>query len=288
MSRIYVTGASGALGGALLRHFGAAARALERHRPLPSHLPRWQPFILPRSRWLRQPDSILIHAAGLSSATAEDSAEDLAAPHLAFADALLTQGWTGHFLFLSSAAVYGEAQILPIAESHPTQPLNAYGGHKLLIEQGLAERARNTGFRLTVLRLANIYGSPLDLTRRRVGALILDAIARGAPFTTYGDGTSQRDYLHVEDFCRAVASAVARPPTDRVLNLGSGRGTSLTDLIAAAERLTGRRLDLRRAESRAEAGSSVLDIARARHALAWAPQIGLAEGLARLQQALAA
>jgi UDP-glucose 4-epimerase len=274
--RIFITGAAGALGGVLLRRFGARATGVAR-QPGP-----WLQAALPEAGWIDgAPDAAIVHAAGLSVALADGDAQALAAPHLHFAEALVARGWRGRLVLLSSAAVYGEPERLPVPEGAATGPLTVYGRHKLAIETGLSALAARHGFGLAILRLANVYGTGLDLRRRRVAALVLDALARGATFTVYGDGSSQRDYLHADDFAAAVDGTL-QAGVGGILNLGSGSGTSLTALIAAAERASGRRLALQREPPRPEPRASVLDIARARDVLGWSPRVGLDEGLARM------
>ena len=266
--RIYVTGAGGALGAALAGHLGAVAVTRAAGE-------------MPAAGWFDAADAgaVIVHAAGVSTAVADSDAAALARPHLELFAALAGRGWRGRAVLLSSAAVYGEADRLPVPEIAAIRPVNPYGAQKALVEAGLAALGRDAGFAVAVLRLANVYGTPRDLQRRRVIALLLDAALNGTPFTTYGDGTSLRDYLHVADLCRAVSLASAAEPA--VLNLGSGTGTSLNALIAAVEAATGRRLDRRRGEVRAEAASSVLDISRAQDLLGWRPEVTLAEGLRR-------
>ena len=271
-----VTGASGALGGALVRQLGIAGV---------SRAPgNWRQADVPAGDWLRpgEETATIVHAAGPSAALGD--ADGAAAAQLAMVAELLKRGWHGRLVLLSSAAVYGAARQLPVAENTPLRPLNAYGACKLAVERGLARLLPPE--RLLILRLSNVYGTVLDLDRRRVGALVLEALIRGAPFTTYGDGGSERDYLHIDDFCRAVAPALTAGIG--AVNIGSGKGTTLDALIAAAEAVTGRRLDRRRGPLRAEAAASVLDVGRARRVLGWRAEIGLDEGLRRLFETMRA
>ncbi len=269
--RIYVTGASGALGGALVHRLRGRAEVVAVNRAVGD---------MPEAGWFDPADAgaTVIHAAGRSHALAEAEVEALARPHFEMFARLGEQGWRGRLVLLSSAAVYGEPAELPVSETAELAPVNAYGRHKLVLEQGLALVAASVGASFSALRLSNVYGTRRDLDRRRVVALLLDAAVKGEPFTTYGDGSSLRDYLHVADFCRAVDLATAAPPA--VVNVGSGEGTSLNELIRQIEDLTGRSLDRRRGPLRAEAGSSVLDISRAAEVLGWRPEVGLGEGLA--------
>ena len=267
LPRIYLTGAAGALGGAL--------RAALSDRDAVAVTRASGP--LQRAGWFvpADTDAAVVHAAGLSQPAAD--AEAMTQVHVDMVRRLADLGWRGRLVLLSSSAVYGQPEALPIAETAHLRPVNGYGRHKLAVERGIGAITSARDIPLTILRLSNVYGTPRDLERRRVIALLLAAALRGQPFTTYGDGSSRRDYLHVDDFCRAVRLALAAPPV--VANIGSGTGTALSDLIAAVEDITGRAIDLRPGPVRAEPASSVLDIGLGRRALGWRPEVTLAQGL---------
>lgn len=268
---IYVTGTSGALGGELARHL--------RQTHAVTAVPRGAS--LPDTGWYdpARPDAIIIHAAGRSGAMPEGDVEDETRLQLDLFTDLAARGWHGRLILLSSAAVYGEAKLLPTPEDAELKPVNAYGRYKLAVEQGLCVIAASAGAEVVALRLSNLYGTRRDLDRKRVIALLIDAALSREPFTTHGDGTSLRDYLHVADLCRAVEAALRAAPG--VLNIASGTGVSLNDLIRRIEALSGQKLDRRRGSVRAEAASSVLDIRKAVESLDWAPEIGLDQGIAR-------
>lgn len=268
MRVVHVTGAQGALGAALAQALAGAARVLPVTR---AGAP------MPVADWFdpAHPEAAIVHAAGRSGAMEDGEVDAEVARHLDLFAALLARGWRGRLVLLSSASVYGEAAI-PTPETAPLAPVNAYGRMKLAVERGLAGMVADCA----ILRLSNVYGSPLDLARRRVAALLLDAARKGQPFTTFGPGTSLRDYLHVDDLCRAVGRALDGPPG--VWNIASGRGVSLDMLIAHVEAVTGRALDRRTGPARPEAKSSVLDISRAFRDLGWSPGMTLDQGLRRL------
>ncbi len=295
MDRVYVTGATGLLGGALVGHLADSGRpgvvALAR-RPMPDRpgvaVRVWAG--LPDADWFEPaaPGAAVLHFAGVADARADtDGLPALlaghVAPHAALVEALLARGWHGRLIFASSAAVYGDAAVLPIPEDCPPRPRGPYALARLLTEEALAFLARRSGFDLVILRIANPYGAAAR-AGQGVMRLILEALAEGRSFRVIGDGSGLRDYLHLSDFCRAVAAAIDAPlpagPT--VLNIGSGAGLSLNDLIARLEALTGRRLDRTSVPVQHDLGSSVLDIRRARALLGWAPRVGLEAGLAAL------
>jgi UDP-glucose 4-epimerase len=136
-------------------------------------------------------------------------------PNLRIGERILGRGID--FVMLSSCKVYAAAT-RPLAESDPTGPRDRYGQHKLAVEQALGARL---GARLTILRLANVFGDERAEGRRTFFALMLDRLAREgrirfdmSPFVT-------RDFLPVSACARVLAQIVAAPPGG-ILNVGSG------------------------------------------------------------------
>ncbi|WP_458097745.1 NAD-dependent epimerase/dehydratase family protein [Roseomonas sp. WA12] len=147
----------------------------------------------------------------------------------------------GRVVFISSGGtVYGVPQRLPIAEDHPTDPISAYGIHKLLVEKHLGLQAHRHGFRSVVLRAANPYG-PFQSPHRGQG-VIAALIARrltGRPVEIWGDGQIVRDFLHVDDLVEAMLHAALYDGPHRVLNVGSGIGRSIRDVVSAIDGVLG-------------------------------------------------
>lgn len=296
MGRIYITGSSGMLAGALVAHLAASGRTgvigvTRRPVPAPAGVGQRQWPGLPDAGWLdpEDTDAAVLHFAGAADARAE--AEGLpaliagqVAPHAAMVEGLLARGWRGRLILASSAAVYGDSGELPIPEERAPRPRGPYGLAKLLTEEALAFLARRHGLSLVILRIANPYGAATARRGQGVMRLILEALAEGRTFRVIGDGSALRDYLHASDFCRAVAAAIDAPLPEgaTTLNIASGRGLSLNDLIARLEALTGRRLDRAFAPVQHDLGSSVLDIGRARALLGWEPRVGIDAGLKAL------
>lgn len=162
-------------------------------------------------------------------------------------------------VFSSSCAVYGAPRAVPIPEDAPKAPISPYGVAKLMCEEILGEYARAYGFRHVALRYFNAAGADADGEigeRREVEThllpLALDAIAgRRFPFKIMGtdyptaDGTAVRDFIHVFDLAEAHVRALRyllAGGESRVLNLGTGRGHSVLEVLAAVERVSGREL----------------------------------------------
>jgi UDP-glucose-4-epimerase GalE len=170
-------------------------------------------------------------------------------------------------IFSSTAAVYGEPERTPIPEEHPCRPLNPYGSSKLAAESML----RDLGCRLTVLRYFNAAGG--DEEHRPETHLIpnaIDAALGGEPLSIFGDGLHVRDYVHVEDLARAHLLALERPPG--TFNLGSGKGSTVREVVETARRVLGRPVPVREAPPRpGDPRALVADISRARRELGWEP-----------------
>jgi UDP-arabinose 4-epimerase len=194
-------------------------------------------------------------------------------------------------IFSSTAAVYGTPQNdAPISETHPLQPINPYGESKLAAETYL-RAMESQGVQSVALRYFNAAGAA-PLTEKIGEAhspethLIPNVIKAGldpkAPLRLFGadyptpDGTAVRDYIHVMDLAAAHIAALLHlldgKGTD-VCNLGTGRGSSVQEVIAAVEKALGKSIPLQREPRRAgDPPRLVADASRAREKLGWEPQ----------------
>jgi len=193
------------------------------------------------------------------------------------------------FVFSSTCAVYGLPDHVPIAESARRAPINPYGESKLRVETLLEERAATDGLRAIALRYFNAAGADPDgeigewhEPETHLIPLVLQAAAGRRPVVEiYGedydtpDGTCIRDYIHVSDIAEAHLLALRRlerqdaPPA---INLGSSAGASVREIVALAERITGRRFPVRIAPRRpGDPPRLVADASLARAQLGWQP-----------------
>ena len=160
-----------------------------------------------------------------------------------------------HFVFSSTAAVYGDPVETPIRENHPTRPINAYGETKLAVERALPHYERAYGLRAIRLRYFNAAGADPEGEIGEDHSPEIHVIPRavasanaGATFEIYGedyatpDGTCLRDYVHVSDLADAhmlALAALEAGGASAVYNLGNGRAYSVRDVVTAVERATG-------------------------------------------------
>jgi len=204
-------------------------------------------------------------------------------------DAALEEGVQA-IVFSSSAAVYGNPEKIPIPEYHPARPVNPYGETKLMMERALGAYGAAYGIRWVALRYFNAAGADLDgelgeehnPESHLIPLVIQAALGRRPHVEVYGtdyptpDGTAIRDYIHIVDLADAHVRALeylARGGGSMALNLGTGTGHSVRDVIAAVGRMCEGRVPFRDAPRRAgDPPILVADPARAMEVLNWKPQ----------------
>ncbi len=166
--------------------------------------------------------------------------------------------------FISSGGtVYGASARPSAAEDDPCRPISLYGQAKLEAELHLHFLARTCGLRLLVLRPSNPYGRYQSLHGPQgLVSVILGRIADDRPLDVWGDGSSVRDYIFVEDAARSMGELIVRG-AEGTYNVGSGRGSSLIDVVRTAESITGKSVALRFHPARAaDVPRLILDVTR--------------------------
>lgn len=183
----------------------------------------------------------------------------------------------------TGGAAYGDTDVVPTPEDHPTRATSPYGVSKVAAERYLECWAGLTGASGLTLRLANVYGPRQDPKGEAgVVAIFSHRLIRGEPCVVNGDGEQTRDYVYVGDVADAVGRAVARPAVTGVANIGTGLETTVNELYARLARLAGvaRPADHGPAKP-GEQRRSVLDASRAKALLDWTPATTLDDGLER-------
>jgi len=183
--------------------------------------------------------------------------------------------------FLSSGGtVYGEALYLPIDENHQRTPISLYGLSKLTIENYLRFISETQPIAVKILRISNPYGPSQNFYGvQGIVGVALGCLANNRPFTVFGDGQYLRDYIHVRDVARAVRLAVEHAG-NATLNIGTGIGTSIPDLLDALESAAGRKLERKSVPDRGiDVRRNALDNRLTREVLGWTPEYSLQEGL---------
>jgi UDP-glucose-4-epimerase GalE len=223
--------------------------------------------------------------------------ESVTAPRLYYAGSLAASiallesaldAGVGRFVLSSTAAVYGAPTVVPIDEEHPTLPVNPYGEIKLTTERMLAAYSHGYGLRYAALRYFNAAGADGDapeLGERHdpethlIPIVLEAALGRRPPVTVFGtdyptpDGTCVRDYIHVRDLCDAHLAALdclAGGTESLIVNLGTGRGHSVKEVIETAHRVSGRPIPVEYGPRRAgDPPALVASCGRAERLLGW-------------------
>lgn len=205
---------------------------------------------------------------------------------LALLDAMREAG-VDRIVFSSTCATYGLPERMPIAETTPQRPVNPYGETKLAIERVLHWYGEAYGLRSVALRYFNAsgcdrageIGEEHEPETHLIPLVLRAALGSGPPVSIFGtdypteDGTAVRDYIHVEDLAAAHVRALqylAEGGASTALNLATGRGYSVREIIAAAARAAGRDVPQREAPRRAgDPPALIADPSQARAVLGW-------------------
>jgi UDP-glucose 4-epimerase len=201
------------------------------------------------------------------------------------------KGGVEHFIFSSTAAVYGNPASVPVGEDEPTRPMSPYGSSKLMTEIMLRDAGAAHGLGYVILRYFNVAGADPQLRtgQSTQGATHLIKVAAEAAVglrpgidvfgTDYPtpDGTCIRDYIHVTDLVRAHSDALAYlrgGGASQTFNCGYGRGFSVLEVIDAVKKASGRDFPVELAPRRAGDPTRIIASSdRARAVLGWRPQL---------------
>ena len=195
------------------------------------------------------------------------------------------------FVFSSSATVYGEPERLPITEDHPLRPTNPYGKTKLVVEHLLADyAAANADFRYAALRYFNPVGAhpsgrigedPQGEPQNLVPYVARVAVGKLPALRIFGkdydtrDGTGVRDFIHVMDLAEGHVAALEMK-SSMTVNLGTGRGYSVLEVVDAFRRASGKEIATKFVGRRpGDVGSCYADASRAERLLGWKAKLGL-------------
>ena len=241
----------------------------------------------------REPVDAVLHFAGLK-AVGESVAQPLRYFHNNVTGTLILCEVMAHhgvktLVFSSSATVYGDPHTVPITEDFPLSATNPYGRSKLMIEEILRDLQRaDPEWRIAILRYFNPVGAhasgqigedPNGIPNNLLPYIAQVAVGRLPELTIHGtdyptpDGTGVRDYIHVMDLAAGHERALERLKTQAgviTYNLGTGRGRSVLEMVAAFERASGRKLPYRSAPRRpGDVAACWADPGLARAELGW-------------------
>jgi UDP-glucose 4-epimerase len=190
-------------------------------------------------------DHVVYVAGGLDPPTAElhpiDDAVQVLTPLLCTLDAIRGLGNVGFTYISSGGTVYGNPSNEHATELDPARPISAYGVSRLAGEAYSQMYATTYGIPIQVVRCANAYGPGQSHSRPQGAvAVFLSRVAAGLTVSILGDGTAVRDYVHIDDATSVVAQLVMDRVDCGVVNLGSGSGCSVIDLLDVVSATVGR------------------------------------------------
>jgi dTDP-glucose 4,6-dehydratase len=191
------------------------------------------------------------------------------------------------FVHISTSEVYGSALAEPMNEDHPLMPTTPYAAAKCGADRLVWSYLVSYGIPGVIIRPFNNYG-PYQHLEKLVPRLITSALM-DEPLTIFGTGEASRDWLFVEDTTRGVEAALLAPAekvVGQVINLGTGRATSVREIALAVLRILGKPPDsLKHMKERpGDVQRHIAGIAKAKELLDWEPKVSLEEGLARTVQ----
>jgi UDP-glucose 4-epimerase len=193
-----------------------------------------------------------------------------------------------HLIYVSSGGtIYGEVDH-PAEEPLAAHPRSYYAAGKAAAEHFIEAYCKQYAGRATILRPSNVYG-PGQTLHGGFGVIpaAMDCLRQSKPMTLWGDGESLRDYLYIDDFVAACTTVLQQPALQgvRVFNVCSEQATSLKQLLALIEQVTGHTLQRDQRPARAvDLHRVLLDGTRIRQELGWAPHTSLHDGLQRTWQ----
>lgn len=189
-----------------------------------------------------------------------------------------------NFLFISSAAVYGNPLRVPLPEDHPTNPMSPYGASKLCGEKYVLAFAAAYGLSVSIIRPFNLYSVRADPESPYSGVItkFVNWAKQGKPLMVDGDGEQTRDFVHMSDVVRMVDLVVKKPNMSigKTFNCGTGKKNTILQLAKDVQALSEKDVEIRHVDARAgDIRHSCADITCAEELLQYSPKVSLAEGL---------
>ncbi len=297
--KILITGSSGQLGSFLLEHFSNRYEALGLDRVVPKIDP-----LKPITRIGDMLDfesvkeiikdmDVVVHCAAQVSvnASVKDPFFDAENNILGTLRALVAARDcnVGKFIYISSAAVYGNPEYLPIDEKHPTRPMSPYGLSKLAGEKYALLFNEVYGLNSVAIRPFNIYSERQDPSNPYTGVIskFIDRAKSGKPAVVFGDGNQTRDFIHIQDVVKLIDLVVKKDVNGEVFNCATGIRTTINRLAEVVNDVYGNDLEPLHGElPKGDIRHSYASIESAKEKLGFAPDISLEKGLRMMKDCL--
>jgi len=293
-NRIIITGGAGFIGS----HLTAALRkngyknllVIDKNRPT-DHGARFIKGDFSNSRLLHQiikNGDIIVHlACSTIPSTSEQNKEKDIMENVIGAVRLL-ENCRGkklkNFIFLSSGGtVYGNIS-KPAKETDAAKPSNAHGLMKYLIEKYIEIHAQLYGLNYIIIRASNPYGRKVvGGIKQGVIDVLLKKITDNQLIEIWGDGKVVRDYFHVDDLTALLVKIIKKPALNQTINVGSGHGISINNLLKIIKKITGKKLKIKYLPGRGfDLPYNILNINKAKKLYGWRPKIGLEDGIKKI------
>ena len=295
--KIVVTGSSGQVGSYLVEHFAKDHEVVgmdNRPCPYPEAAKHTKSADIAKekdlSRFLKGSDWVVHCAAQVSvERSMKDPLFDADVNVMGTVNLL----WNSfkhdarNFLYISSAAIYGDPIRVPLDEDHPTNPLSPYGISKLCAEKYVMAFANAYGLSVCSVRPFNIYSTRADPHSPYSGVVtkFISWAKEGKPLLVEGDGNQTRDFIHISDVVRMVDLAIKKPKDSmgRIFNCGTGKGSTINELAELVRSLSEKKVDIKHiAPRQGDIRYSHADIGSAQSILGYAPKIPLQVGIKEL------
>ncbi len=305
VQRVLICGGAGYIGSHAAKALRLAGREPVVFDDLSSghaHAVKWGPLVegdIRNAEALRaairqyKPDAVMQFAARIEVGEGEKNPahfyDNNVAGTLNLARVMLEEG-VKSLVFSSTCAIYGDPERLPLTEDLPKKPVSVYGRSKAMTEQMLEDISRAHGLRFAALRYFNAAGADLDgeigeehdPETHLIPNALKAAVGLGGAMKLFGtdyptpDGTCLRDYIHVTDLASAhilAADKLNQGSENLQLNLGTGEGRTVLEVLKAVERATGRPVPVTISPRRpGDAVALYADPAKVRTALGWSPK----------------
>ena len=197
-----------------------------------------------------------------------------------------TKSMASQFIYVSSAAIFGNPVKVPLDEDHPTKPLSPYGVSKLAGENYIFAFQETYGIKGTSIRPFNIFSQRQDPNSPYSGVItrFIEMAKENKPLTIHGDGSQTRDFVQAADIVKIIELCIGNEKAyGQTFNCGTGDATSVKELADIIIELSGKEIDVEHGESRkGDIMHSQADISKAKKILNYQPSIELKKGLAEL------
>lgn len=190
--------------------------------------------------------------------------------------------------FSSGGAVYGVNGEKINREDSPTDPVNFHGWLKLTIESYIQMCNRTHGLNYMILRASNIYGKKQNINGNQgLIAVALGRLLKNKPIEVWGDGEIVRDYIYIDDLCRALTLLIQNNRWNDIYNIGSGRGTSVNKILQIIKKVSGIEFDINYQKGRKiDVPFNILDTSKLKGAIPLGNLTDLEDGIKKYWEEL--